>query len=70
MLAVVFGALAVYFLVGRNISPAVQDIAPTVDGVVESNEKNPVIYSITPTRCKEFSGGYFDLEKLYRKRNF
>ena len=43
MLAVVFGALAVYFLVGRNISPAVQDIAPTVDGVVTPrvDEKQP-----------------------------
>lgn len=36
MLAVVFGALAVYFLVGRNISPAVQDIAPTVGGINNS----------------------------------
>ena len=50
MLAVVFGALAVYFLVGRNISPAVQDIAPTVDGVVvpkvaekQTDTKNPVV---------------------------
>ena len=30
MLAVVFGALAVYFLVGRNVSPVVENIAPTV----------------------------------------